>query len=348
MNWINKDIELEGQNVILRPMREEHIEQLILVGSDPKIWEYVAVVPEANALREYYHELLKFKEAGHHFPFIITNKNGEVIGTTSFGDISQEHRRLEIGWTWYKPELWGKGYNEECKYLLLKYCFEVLKTLRVQLKTNEKNYRSRRAIQRLGCTFEGVWRNHVIRRGYMRNTAMYSMLPEEWEKAKASLKQLYEDKYSGKQKVEQDGQNVLFGEYVFTTDKTKLQPERVHKWLFEKSYWLPGVSYKAVKTAFDHSFCIGVLYNGEQIGYARFVTDYSIFAYLADVYIEEEHRGKGLSKKMMEILLDLPWVKRLKKLMLMTLDAHGLYTKYGFASPTESQRYMEITRKQVP
>lgn len=138
--------------------------------------------------------------------------------------------------------------------------------------------------------------------------------------------------------------NIEHKGYIITTDKAQLQPEAIHKWLSEESYWAKHVPFHIVKTSFDNSYCIGVLKNGEQVGYARFITDYATFAYLADVYVQEAHRGNGLSKKMMEVLMEQDWVKGLRKLMLATLDAHGLYTQYGFTPMAISERYMEISR----
>lgn len=138
--------------------------------------------------------------------------------------------------------------------------------------------------------------------------------------------------------------NIEHNGYLITTDKTQLQPEAIHKWLSEESYWAKHVPFHIVKTSFDNSYCIGVLKDGEQVGYARFITDYATFAYLADVYVQETHRGNGLSKKMMEVLMELDWVKGLRKLMLATLDAHGLYKQYGFIPMAISERYMEISR----
>lgn len=138
--------------------------------------------------------------------------------------------------------------------------------------------------------------------------------------------------------------NVDHNGYLITTDKEKMQPLAIHKWLSEESYWCKNIPYELVKKSFDNSYCIGVLKDNEQIGYGRFITDYATFAYLADVYIHESHRGQGLSKKMMEVLMELEWVKGLRKLMLATLDAHGLYAQYGFTPMVISERYMEISR----
>jgi RimJ/RimL family protein N-acetyltransferase/GNAT superfamily N-acetyltransferase len=344
MQWIDKDLVLEGERVVLQPMTPEHVDGLVAAGSDKRIWEFLPVIPNEPSLRAYYDEAFVYQQSGEHFPFTIFDRDNNIIGTTRYGEIVPEHRRLEIGWTWYKPELWGKGYNEECKYLLLSHAFSVLKAIRVHLKTSDKNYRSRRAIQRLGCKFEGIYRNHLIRLGFIRNTAMFSMLPEEWEVARPALKAVIDSKYAGTYHYTPDGINSSFNGYTITTDKTRMQPEVVHAWLSTKSYWLPGISFETVKTAFDNSFCIAVLHDGVQVGYARFVTDYVIFAYLADVHVDEAHRGKGLSKKMMETLLALDWVKKLRKLVLMTRDAHGLYAQYGYTAPAFPERYMEIAR----
>ena len=138
--------------------------------------------------------------------------------------------------------------------------------------------------------------------------------------------------------------NISYNGYLITTDKEKMQVAAIHKWLSEKSYWVKDIPFDIVKNAFDNSFCMGVLIDGQQIGYARLITDYTTVAYLKDVYIEEEHRGQGLSKKMMEIMLGLDWVQKLGKVFLGTLDAHGLYKKYGFKPLAEPARWMEISR----
>lgn len=129
--------------------------------------------------------------------------------------------------------------------------------------------------------------------------------------------------------------------YLITTDKSKLQPEAIHQWLSTEAYWCKGIPFETVKTAFDNSYCIGVLKNGQQVGYARLITDYAVFAYLADVYVLPEHGGQGLAKQMMKILMDLDWVKGLRGLKLATRDAHTLYTQFGFKPLAHPDRMME-------
>jgi len=132
--------------------------------------------------------------------------------------------------------------------------------------------------------------------------------------------------------------------YIITTDKSLMKPEQIHDWLTNESYWAQHIPYETVKIAFDHSFTIGILKDGEQVGYARLITDYAVFAYLADVFIKESHRGQGLSKRMMQFILDLDWVKQLRRIMLATMDAHGLYEQFGFKEPKFPKRLMEITK----
>lgn len=135
--------------------------------------------------------------------------------------------------------------------------------------------------------------------------------------------------------------------YIITTDKSLLQPNAIHQWLSTEAYWCKHIPYEVVKTAFDNSYTIGVLKDGKQIAYARLITDYAVFGYLADVYVIEEHRGKGISKKMMELLMNLDWVKRLRKVSLATKDAHGLYKQFGFTPFAHPERMMELANPTV-
>jgi len=131
------------------------------------------------------------------------------------------------------------------------------------------------------------------------------------------------------------------GNYTITTDKSRMIPEDIHRWLSGYSYWARDIPFDVFKRSFDHSFCTGVLYEGRQIGFARLITDYATFAYLADVFVTEEHRGKGLSKQMMETIFGLDWVEGLRRIVLATVDAHGLYRQFGFTAPTHPERLME-------
>ena len=133
--------------------------------------------------------------------------------------------------------------------------------------------------------------------------------------------------------------------YTIHTGVEAMQPERIHSWLSTHSYWAKDIPFETLYTTMQHSFCVGVFHNGIQVGFARFVTDYAVFAYMADVYVEEAHRGLGLSKRMMETLMGQPWIKGLRRLMLATKDAYGLYAQYGFRPIAHPERLMEIVQR---
>jgi RimJ/RimL family protein N-acetyltransferase len=135
------------------------------------------------------HGALGQQAAGHRLPFaIIDRQSGRAIGSTSYLDIQPQNKSLEIGWTWLGKPYWRTPRNTECKYLLLKYAFEVQQAIRVQLKTDSRNYISQNAIQRIGGVKEGVLRNHMIYpSGYIRDTVYFSILNREWPEVKARL-----------------------------------------------------------------------------------------------------------------------------------------------------------------
>lgn len=137
--------------------------------------------------------------------------------------------------------------------------------------------------------------------------------------------------------------NHKHNDYLITSNKAKADVIAIHKWLSEESYWKKDIAFDVIKDAVENSFCINILFNDEQIGFGRLITDYTTFAYLADVYIVEKHRKKGLSKVMIELMLGLDWVKALRKIMLATLDAQTLYTQYGFVPINNPERFMEFS-----
>lgn len=130
------------------------------------------------------------------------------------------------------------------------------------------------------------------------------------------------------------------GDYLVTTDKARLDLADIHAWLSTEAYWCKGIPMEVVRTAFENSFVCGIVFQEKTVGYARLITDYATFAYLADVFVMQQHRGKGLSKAMMDVLMNQPWVSGLRRMMLATLDAHGLYTQYGFTALPHPERIM--------
>lgn len=132
-------------------------------------------------------------------------------------------------------------------------------------------------------------------------------------------------------------------EFRISTDKARLSPEMIHRFLIEESYWAKTRKYEQTLTAIENSICFG-LYKGErQIGFARVVSDKATFAYLGDVFVLAEFRGRGLSKWLMEVIISHPELQNLRRWLLATFDAHGLYKQYDFAPLKFPERWMERT-----
>jgi N-acetylglutamate synthase-like GNAT family acetyltransferase len=130
--------------------------------------------------------------------------------------------------------------------------------------------------------------------------------------------------------------------FLISTDKSKLDLAVIHTYLSTESYWAQHIPFDVVKRAVDNSFCFGMYKNNKLIGFARLTTDYATFAYLADVFILADYRGKGLSKWLMRFMLTNPEVQGLRRWLLTTKDAHGLYEQFGFIVHDKPERVMYI------
>jgi N-acetylglutamate synthase-like GNAT family acetyltransferase len=135
-------------------------------------------------------------------------------------------------------------------------------------------------------------------------------------------------------------------EYDISADKERLDVATIHEYLTQ-SYWSQGVPRAIVERAIEGSLCFGVFLQGKQVGFARVVTDKATFAYLADVFILEPHRGKGLSKRLMQFIFAHPDLQGLRRFMLATNDAHGLYKQFGFTELSNPAHFMELHRQHV-
>ncbi len=136
------------------------------------------------------------------------------------------------------------------------------------------------------------------------------------------------------------------GDYQISTDPQRLDVAAIHAFLTQ-SYWSPGIPRATVERAISHSLCFGLYRGTEQAGFARVVTDRATFAYLADVFILEAHRGQGLSKWLMQVVMAHPDLQGLRRFMLATRDAHGLYRQFAFDELANPSRMMEILRPDV-
>jgi RimJ/RimL family protein N-acetyltransferase len=183
-------VTLQGGLITLAPISLAHATPLFeTLKGDEAIWEYLPTDPpkDLSQMEAVIEGALAAQARGERVPFgVIDNATGRAIGTTSYLNISVENRHLEIGWTWYGRDHWRSGVNTECKYLLLRRAFEDLGCIRVQLRTDERNQRSRNAIERIGGVLEGIAReDRIIKGGFHRSSAQYSLLAGEWPARKA-------------------------------------------------------------------------------------------------------------------------------------------------------------------
>ena len=182
---------LEGRFARLEPLDLEHAQGLYAIGQEESIWQYL-LRPKLESLEDgqnHIREAQQLAAAGLQIPFaIIEKKTGLVAGSTRYLDLRCSDRGIEIGYTWVGVPYQRTAVNTECKYLLLRHAFEDLGAVRVQLKTDGRNLRSQRAIERLGAVREGVLRKHMaLWNGFIRDTVYYSILDGEWPDVKRKL-----------------------------------------------------------------------------------------------------------------------------------------------------------------
>jgi RimJ/RimL family protein N-acetyltransferase len=187
---------LLGKYVRLEPMTEAHIPALAEIGAGQPFWHFMLYgdIETEEDMGRWVRDLLGRAEKGTDLPFVAVHlPSGQVAGATRYLNIMPQDRGLEIGGTWYGPEFQRTVVNTECKFLLLRHAFEQLGAIRVQLKTDLRNERSQRAIERIGAVKEGILRNHmVLPNGGYRDSVFYSILDSEWPVVKGRLEQLME------------------------------------------------------------------------------------------------------------------------------------------------------------
>jgi RimJ/RimL family protein N-acetyltransferase len=189
-----KPVALTGKHVCLEPMTENHASGLAQIGAGQTFWDFMVYgnVNTVDDMRHWVLDLLSRAEKGTDLPFVAIHlASGRVAGATRYLNIMPNDRGLEIGGTWYGLEFQRTPVNTECKYLLLRHAFETLGCIRVQLKTDLRNDRSQKAIERIGAVKEGVLRNHMILPdGRYRHSVFYSILDTEWPEVKKRLEEM--------------------------------------------------------------------------------------------------------------------------------------------------------------
>lgn len=183
-------VTLSARGVALLPLSLDHEEGLKAVAADGELWKLrVTSVPEPQDTRKYIEDALAMREAGNRFAFVVTDvASGKLLGCSSYHDIVPAVKRVEIGWTWYAKSVQRSHVNTTAKLLLMTHAFETLGCHVVGWRTDNFNFASQAAIERLGARKDGVLRGHALRRdGTIRDTVMYSLRAGEWPEVKAQL-----------------------------------------------------------------------------------------------------------------------------------------------------------------
>jgi N-acetyltransferase len=181
---------LNGNVVCLEPLRADHLSDLCAVGLESSLWKLIPTkVTDENSMNAYIQTALEDQRKGSALPFITRERSsGSIVGSTRFGNIDINNRRAEIGWTWIAPKWQRTVVNTEAKLLMLTHAFETWCCIRVELKTDALNERSRNAILRIGAKEEGIFRKHVIcDDGRFRDSVYFSIIDTEWPTVKTEL-----------------------------------------------------------------------------------------------------------------------------------------------------------------
>lgn len=186
-------VTLTGHHVRLEPLAEGHAEGLFAVVGPPNRWKYMPRpgFADVEEVRAWISETLESASRGVCLPFAVMDLQGDVVaGTTRYLDLRVDNDALEIGWTWLGEQYFETNFNTESKFLLLKHAFDDLGAVRVQMKIDARNKRSRKAIERSGALFEGILRSHLRRHdGRLRDTAYFSIISDEWPAVRQRLEE---------------------------------------------------------------------------------------------------------------------------------------------------------------
>jgi N-acetyltransferase len=187
--WHDLMQRLVGRLIALEPIREEHREPLRAAAADPVIWAWMQINgSEPEGFDRWFAHALREIEAEREAPFVtIQREGGAVLGSTRYLTLRPEHRGVEIGNTWLAQSAWSTGANVEAKLLMLEHAFERVGAMRVEFKTDARNVESRRALEALPATFEGILRKHMLIHAGIRDSAYYAITDDDWPEVKANL-----------------------------------------------------------------------------------------------------------------------------------------------------------------
>ncbi|MED1861024.1 GNAT family protein [Brevibacillus reuszeri] len=181
--------ELKGNRISLVPLELQHANSLFQCSRDDRIWEYLPKkIHTIEDMQQFISTAILGRQRGEEFPFSVFDKQlGKIVGMTRYLRISSNDKSLNIGWTWYSPEVWRTAVNTECKYLLLKYAFEQWNAVRVEIITTTNNNRSQKAIERLGAKREGILRKKYNGLDHV----FFSIIDEDWHEVKNRLEAFF-------------------------------------------------------------------------------------------------------------------------------------------------------------
>lgn len=189
-NFFSSEIILENERAKLTPLQKDDIIELDKIAYEFSLWKLgLSNLKTRDDLEKYIDVALEEKKNKTAYPFIIFDKqSNSVAGSTRFGNISFQNKRLEIGWTWMHPSFQGTGLNKACKFLLLQFVFEKLQLNRVELKTDLLNQQSQKAMRKIGAKEEGIFRSHSITsEGRIRDSIFFSIINNEWDNIKQTI-----------------------------------------------------------------------------------------------------------------------------------------------------------------
>ena len=189
MTWL-QPVELRGSRASLVQLNHGHANDLVEALQDGELWKlWYTTIPAPDKLGEFIDQRLAGQARGSLLPFaVLDNATGKAVGMTNYLNIGPDHRRVEIGGTWYRKSVQRSPINTECKLLLLGHAFDALHCIAVEFRTHFFNHQSRRGIERLGAKLDGTLRNHQIaHNGTLRDTCVYSIIASEWPTVKAHL-----------------------------------------------------------------------------------------------------------------------------------------------------------------
>jgi N-acetyltransferase len=320
---------LEGQHVRLEPLTQSHHADLCEVGLEPELWQWIpfqVLTPESMA--GYIGGALDAQAAGTAVPFATVEKaSGRVMGSTRYMSIDAPNRRVEIGSTWIGKAWQRSIVNTEAKFLMLRHAFETLGCMRVELKTDSMNRRSRNAIQRIGARQEGIFRNHMVTwSGRIRHSVYFSILDSEWPQVKANL----EAKLAQREHGDPGPRRV--------DALSESQIDDLHR-LYQNEWWTKGRTIEDVRRMLDATRVLVAFADpesGKLIAFVRAITDDTYKALVLDVVVDGEARQRGLGRALMDAMIAHPALKQVQHFELYCrAELIPFYERWGFKETAE-------------